>query len=258
MQRSGRRSAAARSSSTVRASAKRFLPFVTSARTRSPGSAPATKTTKPSARATPRPPKARESISSSSSSPRRGARAAPLVPAAPSTYGSALRACLARRSSSLIRASRCFLPRLTSSLRSFSASVRVIRPRLTASSTTSWMRSRLSVTLCSRLSRNCWTLLSSPLVALLEALRLELDLLLPPLFFEPAFEVVFLLVLLPAFLAAFFDFDAAFLPLPLALAFAFDPDFAALDFELDDFDFEPALDLLLPLVALPAAFLSAI
>ena len=66
-----RRRAAARSS---RASAKRFLPFVTSARTRSPGSPPATKTTKPSARATPRPPKASESISTSSRSPLRGAR----------------------------------------------------------------------------------------------------------------------------------------------------------------------------------------
>ena len=40
---------------------------------------PATKTTRPSARATPRPPKASESISTSSSSPRRGPRAAGLA-----------------------------------------------------------------------------------------------------------------------------------------------------------------------------------
>ena len=50
----------------VVASAKRRFFFVTSARTRSPGRAPETKTTRPSARATPRPPKASESISSSS------------------------------------------------------------------------------------------------------------------------------------------------------------------------------------------------
>ena len=56
---------------------------------------------------------------------------------------------------------------------------------------------------------------------------------LPP-FFEPAFEDDLLLVLL----AAFFVFDAAFLPLLFALAFAFDPDFVALRLELDDFDFE--------------------
>ncbi len=64
-QRSASRSAAGSSSSTARASAKRRFLFVTSARTRSPGRAPATKTTSPSARATPRPPCASESISSS-------------------------------------------------------------------------------------------------------------------------------------------------------------------------------------------------
>ena len=51
----------------------------------------------------------------------------------------------------------------------FSASPRVIRPRLTASSTTSWSRSRLRVTLRSRLARNSSTLLSRPVVALAEA-----------------------------------------------------------------------------------------
>src|SRR3954467_1127462 len=46
----------------------------------------------------------------------------------------------------------------------FSASPLVIRPRLTASSTTSCRRSRLSVTLRSRLARNSSTLLSRPAV----------------------------------------------------------------------------------------------
>ena len=64
-----RRSAAG---SRRRASAKFRFAFVTPARTRSPGRAPATKTTKPSLRATPRPPYASDSISSSSDSPRRG------------------------------------------------------------------------------------------------------------------------------------------------------------------------------------------
>src|SRR3954462_11267292 len=112
------------------------------------------------------------------------------------------------------------------------------------------MRSRLRVTLCSRLSRNCWTLLSSPLVALLEALRLELALLLPPRFFELAFE--------DDLLPAFFVFEAAFLPLLFALAFAFEPDFAELRLELDDFVLEPAFALLLLLLDFPAAFFSAI
>jgi hypothetical protein len=100
--------------------------------------------------------------------------------------------------------------------------------------------------------------LSSPLVALLEALRLELDLRLPALFLERDFEVALGPDLLVALLAALFVFDAAFLPLLLALAFAFDLDFAALRLGLDDFDFEPALAFDLPLVDLPAAFLSAI
>jgi hypothetical protein len=96
--------------------------------------------------------------------------------------------------------------------------------------------------------------LSRPVVALLEALRLELDLLLLPPFLAPAFADDFLVALRAAFLV----FDAAFLPLLLALAFAFEPDFAALDFALDDFDFDPALDLLLLLLELPVAFFSAI
>jgi hypothetical protein len=158
-------------------------------------------------------------------------------------YGSALRACLTSRSSSLISPSRCFLPFFTSSPSSFSASLRVIRPRLTASSTTSWMRSRLSVTLCSRLSRNWATLLSSPLVALLEALPFELDLRLLPPFFEPAFEV--------AFFEALVVFDAAFLPPLLAFAFV---DF----FAFDAFGFDPVLLFALVALDLPAAFLSAI
>jgi hypothetical protein len=40
-----------------------------------------------------------------------------------------------------------------------------MRPRLTESSTTSWSRSRDSVTLRSSESRNCWTLLSARLEA---------------------------------------------------------------------------------------------
>src|SRR5436190_14209270 len=89
------------------------------------------------------------------------------------------------------------------------------------------MRSRLRVTLCSRLSRNWATLLSRPLVAF-EAFALTLP-----------FEV-FLVARLAPFFALDFTrdlpaaFDAAFLALGFALAFAFDFDgFLA----FDDFDF---------------------
>ncbi|HET9152663.1 MAG TPA: hypothetical protein VFN85_00945 [Solirubrobacterales bacterium] len=80
----------------------------------------------------------------------------------------------------------------------------------------------------------------------LEALPFELGLPFVPPFFAPAFEAVLL--------EAFLVFDAAFLPLLFAFAFAFDADFAA----FDDFDFEPAFDLPLLPLDLPAAFLSAI
>ncbi len=96
-------------------------------------------------------------------------------------------------------------PRLTSSESIFSASLRVIRPRLTASSTTSCRRSRLSVTLRSRLSRNCSTLLSSPVVAPLFAVFLAFA------FFAAGF-------LAAAFFGAAF-FAAGFLARVPALAF---------------------------------------
>jgi hypothetical protein len=89
--------------------------------------------------------------------------------------------------------------------------------------------------------------LSSPLVALLEALRLELDFLLLPPFFEPAFEVV----LRAAFFAALLVFEAAFLPLLLAFDFV---DLVA----FDDFDLAPALAFDLLLFDLPADFFYAI
>src|SRR5262245_1123811 len=53
----------------ARASAKCGFRFVTTAVTRSPGSAPSTKRTKPSTRVIPRPPKARSSTVSSTVSP---------------------------------------------------------------------------------------------------------------------------------------------------------------------------------------------
>ena len=56
----------------VRASAYARLDFVTCARTRSPGTAPATNTTYPSRRATPLPPWASASTVSSTSAPRDG------------------------------------------------------------------------------------------------------------------------------------------------------------------------------------------
>src|SRR4051794_28408249 len=79
----------------------------------------------------------------------------------------------------------------------FSASPRVIRPRLTASSTTSWSRSRLRVTLRSRLARNSSTLLSRPVV--LER----------PADFRPDFAFAF---------ALDFAFDLAFFGVLLFLA----------------------------------------
>jgi hypothetical protein len=101
------------------------------------------------------------------------------------------------------------------------------------------------VTLCSRLSRNCATLLSSPLVALLEALAFELEALLPS-FFEDDLEDDFEL-----------DFEVAFLAL-VALAFVFDfVDFAALA-AFDVFDFAAAFGFALLPLDLPLAFFSAI
>jgi hypothetical protein len=68
-----------------------------------------------------------------------------------------------------------------------------MRPRLTASSATSWIRSRDRVTLRSRASRNCSTLLSSE-VAELEAVRREAvrrdELLLEALFLDEALREV--------------------------------------------------------------------
>ena len=66
-----------------------------------------------------------------------------------------------RRSSSLIRSSVCLRPRASSFETISLASSRVIRPRLTESSTTSWIRSRERVTLRSSASRNASTLLSA-------------------------------------------------------------------------------------------------
>src|SRR3954469_25198401 len=66
------RSALGATISRVRASPYARLLFSMRARTRSPGRAPATKTTKPPARAAPFPPYARRSTVSSSSSPGRG------------------------------------------------------------------------------------------------------------------------------------------------------------------------------------------
>ena len=64
-----RGSGPASSTSITRASAKRFLPPVTSATTRSPGRPPRANTTKPSVRPTPAPPWASESIVDSTRSP---------------------------------------------------------------------------------------------------------------------------------------------------------------------------------------------
>jgi hypothetical protein len=90
---------------------------------------------------------------------------------------------------------------------------------------------------------------------LLEALRLELDLLLPDFLdedLEDAFERDFEAALLPVLLLArVLVFDAAFLLLLLAFDFV---DLAA----FDDFDFAPAFALLVVLADLPAAFFSAI
>src|SRR5215216_1216813 len=60
-----------------------------------------------------------------------------------------------------------------------------MRPRRTASSTTSWRRSRESVTLCSRASRKASTLLSArPALALDERLRALEERLLVPVRFD--------------------------------------------------------------------------
>jgi len=100
--------------------------------------------------------------------------------------------------------------------------------------------------------------LSRPLVALLEALRLERALLPPDLFddgfdedLEDVFERAFAADLRLALLAVFEAFDAAFLVLLLAF------DFVAL-VAFDDFDFAPAFEPDLVLLDLPAAFFSAI
>src|SRR3954449_11186168 len=98
----------------------------------------------------------------------------------------------------------------------FSASPRVIRPRLTASSTTSWSRSRLRVTLRSRLARNSSTLLSRPVV-----LERPADFR-PDFAFAFAFDLAFFGVFgVLLFLAADLPFaDLAFFDLPEAVFFS--------------------------------------
>src|SRR3954447_5511020 len=93
----------------------------------------------------------------------------------------------------------------------FSASPRVIRPRLTASSTTSCSRSRLRVTLRSRLARKSSMLLSRPVARSLDeafafGLAFARDFALAAFaFFEVGFlEVVFFDAALLLLLAAFF------------------------------------------------------
>ena len=102
-------------------------------------------------------------------------------------------------------------PRLIMSESIFSASPRVIRPRLTASSTTSCSRSRLSVTLRSRLARNSSTLLSRPVAPRAAAeLFSPLSLSISAFAFFGALAFLAALFCAFAFLAFAFDFLEAF------------------------------------------------